>query len=137
MWYDLEDKRVGRNKLIYPLQTIQNKCLLLIIGAYFQQSLMNLTAPCRNLSNSALTRASDRPQRLLKSSETSHEVVDHVQSFDPTEEVNLEEVEGIFCHLVFLHGALVDAVGRMADHRGQMVQQIRNGIKKSSCGNGV
>lgn len=34
VWYDPEDKRVGRNKLTYPLQTIQNKCLRTVTGAY-------------------------------------------------------------------------------------------------------
>ena len=34
VWYDPDDARVGRNKLIYPLQVIQNKCLRTITGAY-------------------------------------------------------------------------------------------------------
>ena len=34
VWYDPNDTRVGRNKLVYPLQVIQNKCLRTITGAY-------------------------------------------------------------------------------------------------------
>jgi hypothetical protein len=34
VWYDPDDARVGRNKQIYPLQVIQNKCLRTITGAY-------------------------------------------------------------------------------------------------------
>ena len=34
MWYDAEDKKISRSKLIYPLQTIQNKCLRVFTGAY-------------------------------------------------------------------------------------------------------
>lgn len=34
VWYNPNDKRVGWNKPIYPLQTIQNKCLRAITGPY-------------------------------------------------------------------------------------------------------
>lgn len=34
IWYSLGDERANRNRLIYPLQTVQNKCLRTITGAY-------------------------------------------------------------------------------------------------------
>ena len=34
VWFSLGDERANRNKLIYPLQTVQNKCLRTITGAY-------------------------------------------------------------------------------------------------------
>lgn len=34
VWYSLGDERANRNRLIYPLQTVQNKCLRTITGAY-------------------------------------------------------------------------------------------------------
>lgn len=34
VWYDPDDVRVGRNKLVYPLQVIQSKCLRTVTGAY-------------------------------------------------------------------------------------------------------
>lgn len=34
VWYDPDDARVGRNKQIYPLQVIQNKCLRTVTGPY-------------------------------------------------------------------------------------------------------
>ena len=42
VWFDPEDKRVGRNKLIYPLQVIQNKCLRTVTGAYKSTSILVL-----------------------------------------------------------------------------------------------
>jgi hypothetical protein len=34
VWFSLGDERANRNRLIYPLQTVQNKCLRTITGAY-------------------------------------------------------------------------------------------------------
>jgi hypothetical protein len=34
VWSSLGDERANRNRLIYPLQTVQNKCLRTITGAY-------------------------------------------------------------------------------------------------------
>jgi hypothetical protein len=34
VWFSLRDERANRNRLIYPLQTVQNKCLRTITGAY-------------------------------------------------------------------------------------------------------
>ena len=34
VWFSRGDERVNRNRLIYPLQTVQNKCLRTITGAY-------------------------------------------------------------------------------------------------------
>ena len=34
VWFSLGDERANRNRLIYPLQTVQNKCLRNITGAY-------------------------------------------------------------------------------------------------------
>jgi hypothetical protein len=34
VWFSLRDERANRNRLIYPLQTVQNKCLRTITGVY-------------------------------------------------------------------------------------------------------
>jgi hypothetical protein len=34
VWFSLRDERANRNRLIYLLQTVQNKCLRTIIGVY-------------------------------------------------------------------------------------------------------
>ena len=34
VWFSLGDERVNQNRLIYPLQTVQNKYLRTITGAY-------------------------------------------------------------------------------------------------------
>jgi hypothetical protein len=34
VWFSLGDERANRNRLIYPLQTVQNMCLRTITGAY-------------------------------------------------------------------------------------------------------
>jgi hypothetical protein len=34
VWFSLGDERANRNQLIYPIQTVQNKCLRSITGAY-------------------------------------------------------------------------------------------------------
>jgi hypothetical protein len=34
VWFSRSDERANRNRLIYPLQTAQNKCLRTITGAY-------------------------------------------------------------------------------------------------------
>jgi hypothetical protein len=34
IWFSLGDERANRNRLIHPLQTVQNKCLRMITGAY-------------------------------------------------------------------------------------------------------
>ena len=34
VWYNPDDARIGRNKLVYSLQIIQNKCLRTVTGAY-------------------------------------------------------------------------------------------------------
>ncbi len=34
VWFPFGDERANRNRLIYPLQTVQNECLRTITGAY-------------------------------------------------------------------------------------------------------
>ena len=34
VWFSRGDERANRNRLIYPLQAVQNKCLRTITGAY-------------------------------------------------------------------------------------------------------
>ena len=42
IWFDAEDVREGRNKAIYPLQVVQNRCLRAIAGAYRSTNVAEL-----------------------------------------------------------------------------------------------
>lgn len=47
VWFSLGDERANRNRLIYPLQTVQNKCLRTITGAYKRTNVQVLEHEAR------------------------------------------------------------------------------------------
>ena len=54
VWFSRGDERANRNRLIYPLQTVQNKCLRTITGAYKTTNVQMLaTNHVRRIENSA------------------------------------------------------------------------------------